>query len=169
MRDIFIVWMFFTCITHLGYAETMGNSHNKATAIGRSRVNVIFHPEKTTAQPQDTQKAVPQYPPSIIETSEIVPEAVTESEPVITPDLTADIAAAAEYIEHLKNEIAQIDSEIARCKKAKNNWTIGTVVGGVGVVGTATGAIVQAFQINKAKKNDAIELTSDNDKPQESE
>lgn len=169
MRDIFIVLMFFTCIAHLGYAGTVGDSHNNTTTIGRSRVNVIFHPETPIAQPQDTQKVAPQYTTPIIDPSEIAPKAVTESEPVITPDLTADIAAASEYIEHLKNEIAQIDSEIARCKKAKNNWTIGTVVGGVGVVGTATGAIVQAVQINKAKKNGAIELTSDNDKPQESE
>lgn len=167
-RNLVLTWIFFNCVAFISYAGTVGDSHNNATAIGRSRANVIFHPDTIKPKPQNTQQ-VEQSEPPITDTSEIVPEPVTESEPVITTDLATDIAAAAEYIEHLKNEIKKIDSEIARCKKAKTNWTIGTVIGGVGVVGTATGAIVQAVQINKAKKNGAAELTSDNDKPQESE
>lgn len=168
-RNVFLTWMFFACFAYTGYAGTVGDSHNNTTAIGRSRANVIYHPVMTSVQQAKTQTDTPQYDQPIIEPSGIVSEAVTESEPVITPDLTADIAAASEYITHLQNEIKKIDSEIARCKKAKTNWTIGTVVGGIGVAGTATGAIVQAVQINKAKKNGATESTSDTDTSQESE
>jgi flagellar motor component MotA len=52
----------------------------------------------------------------------------------------------------LKAEIAQIDSEISRCNKAKTNWTAATIVGGVGVVGTGIGAIVQHNQIQDKRE-----------------
>jgi len=52
----------------------------------------------------------------------------------------------------LKTEISQIDSEIARCNRAKSNWTAATVVGSVGVVGTGIGAIVQHNQIQSKKR-----------------
>lgn len=90
-----------------------------------------------------------------IATDVIPPAPEPEPVPEPEPDYTAEIALASEYIEQLQAEIKQIDSEMLRCRRVKNNWTIGTIVGGAGVVGTATGAIVQAVKINKAKKNGA--------------
>lgn len=138
-------------------ASVVGGSHNRTDATGRNRANVIYTPAKTAIQPQ-TEKVMTAPVPPVAEDTEIVDAVMPTVEPAEpAPDLTADIAMATEYIAYLKGEIAQIDSEIARCKKAKTGWTIGTIVGSVGVVGTATGAIVQAVQINKAKKNDASE------------
>jgi ribosomal protein S5 len=54
--------------------------------------------------------------------------------------------------DQLRAEIAQIDAEKRRCDSARNNWTAATVVGGVGVVGTGIGAIVQHNQIQDKKK-----------------
>ncbi|MCL2331276.1 MAG: hypothetical protein FWC61_01895 [Proteobacteria bacterium] len=72
--------------------------------------------------------------------------------------VSADYAAEMELANKtalraaLKAEIAQIDSEISRCNKAKTNWTAATVVGSVGVVGTGIGAIVQHNQIQSKKR-----------------
>lgn len=159
-RNIFLANIFL--IASFGYAgavATVGASHNRVDAVGRNRANVIYAGTPMMATPKVTD--IP------VETEITESETVTEPTPIIEPDpepdLTADITAASEYIERLKNEIAQIDSEIARCKKTKKTWAIGTVVGGVGVAGTAAGAIVQAVQINKAKKNGATESATDND------
>jgi len=64
----------------------------------------------------------------------------------------AELYRKIQIRDSLKSEIAQIDSEISRCNKAKTNWTAATVVGGVGVVGTGIGAIVQNNQIQQKKK-----------------
>ncbi len=149
-------------------ADTVGASHNSINSVGRNRANVIYNHAKATVQPQKQQPimqpdAVNVDIAEVIETVAPSPVVPIAPQTEITPDLTPDIAKATQYIEQLKSEIKQIDSEIERCKKAKTNWTIGTVVGGVGVVGTATGAIVQAVQIDKAKKNGAMESTSDAD------
>ena len=54
--------------------------------------------------------------------------------------------------DQLKEQQQQIQSEKLRCEKQKKNWTIATVVGGVGVVGTGIGAIVQHNKIQDQKK-----------------
>ena len=67
-----------------------------------------------------------------------------------------DIAAQVQYkeqlVRELKEEIAQIDSEMIRCENAKRGWVAATVVGGVGVAATGTAAIVQGVKINQQKK-----------------
>lgn len=68
-------------------------------------------------------------------------------------DLGAEIIYKYKLIEELKKEIAQIDSENARCQKMKNGWIAATVVGGVGVVATGTAAIIQGTKLkDKPKK-----------------
>ena len=66
-----------------------------------------------------------------------------------------DIASQVQYkeqiIRELRDEIQQIDSEMARCEKAKKGWVAATVVGGVGVAATGTAAIVQTVKANKQK------------------
>jgi uncharacterized protein YlxW (UPF0749 family) len=52
----------------------------------------------------------------------------------------------------LKEQIAAIESEQARCKKQKSGWTAATVVGSVGVVGTGIGAIIQGNSIKNKKE-----------------
>jgi len=143
------------------FAGTIGDSHNSINAVGRNRANVVYNQAKVATQ-ITTQQPVVQYdaPATQSETVEKAPNAPAlqvAPQPEPAPDLTAEIAMATEYIARLQNEIKQIDSEMARCRSAKTNWTIGTVIGGAGVVGTATGAIVQTVQINKAKKNGATE------------
>lgn len=167
-RIVFSAYTFLVTTCAVGYAgtgATVGDSHNRIDAVGRNRANVIYTTAKAATQTEIKQPIVQPDTPNandmdIIETDMPTPEQQSDER----PDLTADIAAATEYITHLQNEITQIDSEIARCKKTKNNWIIGTVVGSVGVVGTATGAIVQAVKINKAKKNGATESATDDDK-----
>lgn len=59
----------------------------------------------------------------------------------------------AQDIATLKNDILLLDQEIEKCKKKKKAWTAATVVGGVGVVATGVGAIVQANKINEKKSD----------------
>lgn len=67
-----------------------------------------------------------------------------------------DIAAQVQYkeqlVRELKEEIAQIDSEMIRCENTKKGWVAATVVGGVGVAATGTAAIVQGIKVNQQRK-----------------
>jgi hypothetical protein len=56
---------------------------------------------------------------------------------------TIRIAQLESQRDILRADIDQIDSEKARCERQKRNWTVATVAGGVGVAGTATGAVIQ--------------------------
>ena len=67
-------------------------------------------------------------------------------------DLAEQVRYKEEVLKTLKEEIEQIDSEMARCEKAKKGWVAATVVGGVGVAATGTAAIVQAVKINQKNK-----------------
>ena len=67
-------------------------------------------------------------------------------------DLSAEIVYKYKFIDELKKEIAQIDSESARCEKMKNGWVAATIVGGVGVVATGTAAIIQASKLKDMPK-----------------
>ena len=67
-------------------------------------------------------------------------------------DLGAEIIYKYKLIEELKKEIAQIDSENARCQKMKNGWIAATVIGGVGVAATGTAAIIQGVKLKDKPK-----------------
>ena len=68
-------------------------------------------------------------------------------------DLTQQqINEKQELVRELKDEIQQIDSEMARCQKAKKGWTGATVVGGVGVAATGGAAIAQVVKAKKDEK-----------------
>lgn len=56
-----------------------------------------------------------------------------------------------QIIATLKNDIKLIDEQMAQCKKQQKGWTAATVIGGLGVVGTGIGAIVQNNQIKDKK------------------
>lgn len=64
-------------------------------------------------------------------------------------ELSDEIQYKEQVVQKLKEEIAQIDSEMARCNKAKKGWVAATVVGGIGVAATGTAAIVQTVQNKK--------------------
>lgn len=66
-------------------------------------------------------------------------------------DIDTEIQAQQELIRKLKDEIAQIDSEMNRCERASKGWKAATVIGGIGVAATGTAAIVQAVKLNKQK------------------
>lgn len=137
-------------------ASMIGDSHNVVGAVGRARANVVYNPAQVASVAAPVETIASDAPDVIaMPEPEIIPEPETIPTPEMAPDLTDEIAMATEYLAQLQAEIGQIDSEIARCKRAKNNWTIGTVIGGVGVVGATTGAIVQAVQINKEKQKNA--------------
>ena len=56
-----------------------------------------------------------------------------------------------QIIATLKNDIKAIDEQMAQCKKQKKGWTAATVIGGIGIVGTGIGALVQNNQIQNKK------------------
>ena len=56
-----------------------------------------------------------------------------------------------EVIATLKKDIKAIDEQMAQCQKQKKGWTAATVIGGVGIVGTGIGALVQNNQIQNKK------------------
>ena len=66
----------------------------------------------------------------------------------------------AEIILTLKNDIKAIDEQMAQCKKQQKGWTAATVIGGVGILGTGIGAIVQGNQI-KNKKSDLTDVQNE--------
>lgn len=69
----------------------------------------------------------------------------------------------AQEIAILENDIRILDEEIAKCQKKKKAWTAATIVGGVGVVATGVGAIVQANKNSdkKAKLSDKEQQLGD--------
>ena len=69
-----------------------------------------------------------------------------------TESLEDQVKYKQELVKELKEEIAQIDSEMLRCQSSKKKWIAATVVGGVGVVATGAAAIVQSVNANKKKE-----------------
>ena len=57
-----------------------------------------------------------------------------------------------EYRDALREQIAAVDSEIARCEKTTKNWKTATIVGGVGAVASGVGLIIQNKKINENKE-----------------
>jgi len=72
---------------------------------------------------------------------------LTPAMAVVIPESEEDQKALYDQMtqdrDTLKQDLVQIQSEQLRCNKAKKNWTIATVAGGVGVVGSTVGIIVQ--------------------------
>ena len=56
-----------------------------------------------------------------------------------------------QIIATLKNDIKAIDEQMAQCTKQKKGWTAASVIGGIGIVGTGIGALVQNNQIQNKK------------------
>ena len=65
-----------------------------------------------------------------------------------------DVQYKEQVVNKLNEEISQINSEMARCEKAKKGWKVATVIGGVGVAATGAAAIVQATKLNKSGKSE---------------
>ena len=78
-------------------------------------------------------------------------------------NMNNEIVYKSRLVEELKKEIIQIDSESARCSKAKKAWKTATIIGGVGVVATGTAALVQAAKIRAKKSNNASKQEPSND------
>lgn len=56
-----------------------------------------------------------------------------------------------EVVQTLRHDIQLLDEEINKCERKRKGWVAATVVGGVGVVGTGIGAIVQHNKIQGKK------------------
>ena len=69
-------------------------------------------------------------------------------------DINEEIEYKEQVVQRLKEEIAQIDSEMARCERAKKNWKTATIVGGVGVAATGAAAIIQTVNANKKSQTE---------------
>lgn len=81
-----------------------------------------------------------------------VPALAVEAVNVSATLESAEYTLKRQQRDELKAEVARLNSEISRCKRTKTNWTAATVVGGVGVVGTTVGIIVQANQVKDKKQ-----------------
>ena len=51
----------------------------------------------------------------------------------------------------LKHDIELLDEELRTCERKRKGWVAATVIGGVGVVGTGIGALVQHSNIKDKK------------------
>lgn len=94
-----------------------------------------------------------------------------EKEQKENADKEKQISDLSNKIKQLQDDLVKIDIEINRCKKAKSNWRGATIIGGVGVIGTTTGAVAQGIQLKKIEKANKEKLleknaenTSDNEK-----
>ncbi len=56
-----------------------------------------------------------------------------------------------QVVQTLRHDIQLLDEEINKCERKRKGWVAATVVGGVGVVGTGIGAIVQHNKIQDKK------------------
>ena len=55
----------------------------------------------------------------------------------------------------LQNQLKGLRTENARCKKQQTGWTVATIIGGIGVVGTTAGAVYQG--LDWKKKNQELD------------
>ncbi len=65
-----------------------------------------------------------------------------------------------DVVSTLRHDIQLLDEEIMKCDRKRKGWVAATVVGGVGVVGTGIGAIVQHNKIQN-KKSELKQVQSD--------
>lgn len=65
-----------------------------------------------------------------------------------------------DVVSTLRHDIQLLDEEIMKCERKRKGWVAATVVGGVGVVGTGIGALVQNSKIQD-KKSELQRVQSD--------
>jgi uncharacterized protein YlxW (UPF0749 family) len=65
----------------------------------------------------------------------------------------AMIAELTDSVQRMQAELLNMDTEIRRCDRSKKGWKTATIAGGLGVIGTGVGVIVQSAQTSKAKKD----------------
>ena len=65
-----------------------------------------------------------------------------------------------DVVSTLRQDIQLLDEEIMKCERKRKGWVAATVVGGVGVVGTGIGALVQNSKIQD-KKSELQRVQSD--------
>ena len=65
-----------------------------------------------------------------------------------------------DVVSTLRHDIQLLDEEIMKCERKRKGWVAATVVGGVGVVGTGIGALVQHDKIQD-KKSELQRIQSD--------
>lgn len=63
-----------------------------------------------------------------------------------------DYAELVAYRDSLKQQIEELDSEIARCEKTMKDWKTATIIGGIGAVASGIGIIAQTQQVKENKK-----------------
>lgn len=64
-----------------------------------------------------------------------------------------------EIIQILRNDIATIDADIAKCESQRRTWIAATVIGSIGTIGTGVVAISQASKLSN-KKSELQNLTT---------
>lgn len=90
----------------------------------------------------------------------------TATDGTVQEDTEARIAELRARSKDLEAEIADTNTELLNCNKTKANWTIATIAGAAGTVGTGIGAAVQLKQIHDAKKKGLVEGAKEQ-KPEE--
>ena len=95
-------------------------------------ISTILIPQITHAAPKSRE-----FESNAMDVSLVVPgtEGMSEMEVVAT----------------LRHDIELLDEELRTCERKRKGWVAATVVGGVGVVGTGIGALVQNSKIQDKK------------------
>ena len=73
------------------------------------------------------------------------------AETAVVNTVTSSDAEKIKMIATLEEDLLILDSEIAKCEKAKKGWVAATVVGSAGVVATGVAAGVQGAKIAEKK------------------
>ncbi|MDR1337604.1 MAG: hypothetical protein LBJ73_01070 [Rickettsiales bacterium] len=122
-----------------------------ATSRGRANYNVVQNPRATATNIQSAP--VSQAPESeTIEPQKTIADIEDAAVSAASEDNSSQILELNAAIRELEDEMFKMDSELRRCDRMRRDWRTATIIGGIGVVGTATGAIIQAAQISKQKK-----------------
>ena len=69
------------------------------------------------------------------------------AEPMAEPD----VGALTMERDALRAQLNDLRSENTRCEKQRTGWTVATIVGGIGVVGTTAGAIYQGVDLKNKR------------------
>jgi hypothetical protein len=64
-----------------------------------------------------------------------------------------DLESKQKKLAELKELSASVTEDLKKCEKQRKGWTAATVIGSLGVVGTAVGVGVQAKQLKNLQKD----------------